>query len=170
MSQSRRRSLAEALLNSVTGLIGQWAIAFIVLTLSPYSTAVTASIICVSWGLWGLVRGYTYRRLFNQGEMAKQVSHAEYLHRLDRVTRQRDSARRACGQASFALRTLLPDHPDARMTIELIDKALTPSTSTGEPSSWWHQQALSPADAPRNRRATDSDYHPPEQATTILVE
>ncbi len=168
MSPSRIRSFAEVLLNTFTGLFGSCAITFTILKWSPYGPAVNTALICVACSIWSLAWGYGYRRLFNRGESR---SLPQYLQRIDRLTRQRDSARRACGQASFALRELLPDHPDARLTIAMIDLALTPSSSTRTPQARPKTSlAVATAATPQSQREpVDSGLELPLHIATTIV-
>jgi hypothetical protein len=85
---------------------------------------------------WPLARRSTVAQLQAQLATASaslaQARQAEWdlACRLERLSLQRDSARRACGHARACLREVAPDSARVRLAIGMIDMALTPSTST----------------------------------------
>lgn len=64
MSQSKKQSMIEVITNTSTGMLGSFAITFLLLHFltDKFTIAVVTTMACTAWSL---LRGYGLRRYFN---------------------------------------------------------------------------------------------------------
>jgi hypothetical protein len=67
--QSRGGSAIEVCVNTVTGMVGSWVIAYFCMKLIP-DRATAAAVTVAGCTVWSLVRGYCIRRYFTRTEYA----------------------------------------------------------------------------------------------------
>lgn len=67
MTQSRKQTMEEVVINTSIGFVGSWVITYCAM-LTIRDAAIAASTAVVLCTVWSLVRGYTVRRYFAMRE------------------------------------------------------------------------------------------------------